>query len=313
MLRKELLMEDLHLDHVVVNGVTLHLAEAGPADGRLVILLHGFPEYWGAWLGYIEELAAAGYHVLAPDQRGYNLSDKPAEVSAYDLDILAADVIGLADHFGHHRFTVIGHDWGGSVGWWIATRHADRLEQLAVLNAPHPLIWREAMQSHPEQRRRSRYLHFFRMPWLPELLLRYGRFRAIVQSISERARPGSVTPEELEEYRAAWSAPGALTAMLNWYRAFLRKELPASTSFRITSRVLLIWGERDPYCVRDLAEASLRLCGNGRAEYVKNATHWVQHDEPELCREILLEFLKGAGATKTSPRTAAVCHALVKC
>jgi hypothetical protein len=99
-------MEDLHLEHVAVNGVTLHLAEAGPADGRLVILLHGFPEYWAAWLQYIEVLAAADYHVIAPDQRGYNLSDKPAEVSGYDLDALAADVIGLADHFGCYRFTV---------------------------------------------------------------------------------------------------------------------------------------------------------------------------------------------------------------
>jgi pimeloyl-ACP methyl ester carboxylesterase len=263
------------------------------------MLLHGFPEYWGAWLEYIKVLAAAGYHVIAHDQRGYNLSGKPAKVSDYDLDMLAADVIGLAEHFGHHRFTVIGHDWGGSVGWWIATRHAERLEQLVVLNAPHPLIWREAMQNHPEQRRRSRYVQFFRLPWLPELLLRRGRFQALVQGISERARPDTVTQERLEPYRAAWSAPGALTAMLNWYRAFLRKDLPDSTSCRIASRVLLIWGERDSYCVRDLAEASLRLCDNGRAEYVKNATHWVQHDEPERCREILLEFLKGVDATRT--------------
>jgi epoxide hydrolase 4 len=295
--RRSLIMEELHFKAVMVNGVTLHLAEAGPADGRLVMLLHGFPEYWGAWLGYIEVLAAAGYHVIAPDQRGYNLSDKPAAVSAYDLDLLAADVIGLADHFGRDRFTIIGHDWGGSVGWWIATRHAERLEQIAVLNAPHPLIWREAMQSHPEQRRKSRYVRLFRLPWLPELLLRQGRFRALGQSISARARPGSVTPEELERYRAAWSAPGALTAMLNWYRAFLHKDLPASTSCRIGSRVLLIWGERDPFGVRDLAEASLRLCDNGKVEYLKDATHWVQHDEPERCREILLGFLQGAEAT----------------
>ena len=125
------------------------------------------------------------------------------------------------------------------MGRWIATRHAERLEQLAILNAPHPLIWREAMQSNTEQRRRSRYVQFFRLPWLPELLLRQGRFRALVQSITERARPGTVKPEELERYRAAWSAPGALTAMLNWYRAFLRKDLPASTNCPIASRVLL--------------------------------------------------------------------------
>ncbi len=285
-------MEDFRFENVTVNGVTLHLARAGPANGRLVILLHGFPEYWGAWRKYIGVLAAAGYHVIAPDQRGYNLSGKPLEVSAYDLEVLAADVIGLAAHFGGHRFTVVGHDWGGSVGWWIAIHHAERLEQLAVMNAPHPLVWREAMQSHPEQRHRSRYVKFFRLPWLPELLLRQGRFRALAQSIS--ARPDTVTQEELGRYRAAWSAPGALTGMLNWYRAFLRKDWPASTNRRIASRVLLIWGERDSFAVRDLVEASLRLCDNGRAEYVKDATHWVQHDEPEHCREILLKFLKSA-------------------
>jgi pimeloyl-ACP methyl ester carboxylesterase len=159
------------------------------------------------------------------------------------------------------------------------------------------LIWREAMRSHPEQRRRSWYVQFFRLSWLPELLLRQGRFRALVQSISDRARPGTVTPEQLERYRAAWSAPGALTAMLNWYRAVLRKDWPAGTHCRIAARVLLIWGERDRFAVRDLAEASLRLCDNGRVEYLERATHWVHHDEPERCREMLLKFLKSAEAT----------------
>jgi pimeloyl-ACP methyl ester carboxylesterase len=121
---------------------------------------------------------------------------------------------------------------------------------------------------------------------------RQGRFRALVQSISERTRPGTVKPEELERYRAAWSAPGALTAMLNWYRAFLRKDLPASTNCRIASRVLLIWGERDSYCVRDLAEASLRLCDNGRAEYVKNATHWYSTMNRSAAENSCLNFSK---------------------
>jgi pimeloyl-ACP methyl ester carboxylesterase len=142
-------------------------------------------------------------------------------------------------------------------------------------------------------------VQFFRLPWFPELLIRQGHFRALSQSVSERARPGAVTPEELERYRAAWSASGALTALLNWYRAFLRKDLPTRASCRVASRVLLIWGERDPFGVRDLAEASLQLYDNGRVEFIEDATHWVQHDEPERCREILLRFLHRAEVTLT--------------
>jgi epoxide hydrolase 4 len=285
-------MTDIRFAQVTVNGVKLHVAEAGPADGRLVLLLHGFPEYWESWRIYIDRLAAAGYHVVAPDQRGYNLSDKPAGVRAYDIDVLAADIAGLAGHFGQRRYTVIGHDWGALVAWWIATKHPEQLDQLAIMNAPHPCVWREAMQDNPEQRRRSWYVRVFRLPWLPELLLRRRQFRVLAESISRRERRGTVTPEELDGYRAAWSKPGALTAMLNWYRAFLAKDLPASADCRITTPVLLIWGERDPYGVRKLADDTLALCDNAQAVYFKDATHWVQHDEPERCCEALLGFLK---------------------
>jgi epoxide hydrolase 4 len=266
------------------------VAEAGPKHGRLVLLLHGFPEYWEAWEGYFEPLVAAGYHVVAPDQRGYNLSDKPSKVGAYDLSTLAADVIGLADHFGRRCFTVVGHDWGGLVGWWIATHHPERLEQLVVLNAPHPSIWREAMRSHPEQRRRSWYVRFFQLPFLPEALLRQRGFKALADSVRRRARPDTVTPAALDRYRAAWGAPGALTGMLNWYRALWRKDLPASAGLRLMTPLLLIWGEQDPFGARALAEASVRLCENSQAIYLKDATHWVQHDEPQRCITACLSF-----------------------
>jgi epoxide hydrolase 4 len=280
----------IQLARVEVNGIVLHVAEAGPKHGRLVLLLHGFPEYWEAWEGYFEPLVAAGYHVVAPDQRGYNLSDKPSKVGAYDLSTLAADVIGLADHFGRRCFTVVGHDWGGLVGWWIATHHPERLEQLVVLNAPHPSIWREAMRSHPEQRRRSWYVRFFQLPFLPEALLRQRGFKALADSVRRRARPDTVTPAALDRYRAAWRAPGALTGMLNWYRALWRKDLPASAGLRLMTPLLLIWGEQDPFGARALAEASVRLCENSQAIYLKDATHWVQHDEPQRCITACLSF-----------------------
>jgi epoxide hydrolase 4 len=290
---------DVQLECIEVNGVVLHVAEAGPKHGRLVILLHGFPEYWEAWEGYFEPLVAAGYHVVAPDQRGYNLSDKPSKIAAYDLNALAVDVLGLADHFGQRCFTVVGHDWGGLVGWWIATCHAERLEQLVLLNAPHPSIWREAMQSHPEQRRRSWYVSFFQLPWLPEALLRQRRFKALADTVGQRARPDTVTAATLDRYRAGWREPGALTGMLNWYRAIWRRDLPPSSELRFITPILLIWGERDAFGVRALAEGSLRLCENGQAIYLKDATHWVQHDEPERCIKALLEFL--GRSTRQSP------------
>jgi len=284
-------MDDIRFGRVAVNGVALYLAEAGPTDGRLVLLLHGFPEYWESWRDYIEPLAVAGCHVVAPDQRGYNMSDKPVGAAAYDLDTLADDIVGLADHFEQSRFVLVGHDWGAAVGWWIATRYPARLDRLVAMNAPHPSVWREVMRSHPLQRRRSRYVNLFGLPWLPEFLLRQRRFKALADSVRQRADPAAVTAAELDRYRAAWSVPGALTAMLNWYRAFLRKDLPASESLRIIPPVLLIWGERDVYGVRELAEASLKLCENGEAVYFENATHWVHHDEPERCRQALLEVL----------------------
>ena len=283
-------MIDISFTRIAVNGVCLNVAEAGPDTGRLVILLHGFPEYWGAWEGYFEPLAAAGYHVVAPDQRGYNLSDRPSEIAAYDVDALAADVLGVADHFGQRRFAVVGHDWGGLVGWWIATRHPGRLQQLAVMNAAHPSVWREAMKSLPEQRRRSWYVRFFQLRLVPEALLSALGCKALADIVRGRARPDTVTPAMLDRYRAAWRAPGAITAMLNWYRAFWRKDLPASAGLRLMTPVLLIWGERDLAGVRALAEASIGLCEDGQAIYLKDATHWVQHDEPERCIAALLDF-----------------------
>jgi epoxide hydrolase 4 len=285
---------EIRFSHVKTSEVTLHVAEAGPRDGPSLFLLHGFPDYCQAWEDYMGPCAAAGFHVIAPDQRGYHLSEKPAGIAAYDLDRLAADITDLADHFGARRLSIIGHDWGGAVGWWIATRSPARLDRLAVINAPHPSVWREAMRSNPEQRRKSLYVRLFRLPWLPELLLRRRRFAALAQSL-ERSAAGP-TQAERDRYLAAWSIPGALTAMLNWYRAFLNKELPPSADLRIVPPVLLIWGEQDPFGVRELAQASLRLCDHGKVIYFADASHWVHRQKRERCLQALLEFLKAGDA-----------------
>ena len=268
------------------NGISLHVAEAGAADGALVFLLHGFPEFWYAWRNQIEALAGRGFHVVAPDLRGYNLSDKPKGVARYDLDQLAADIVGLADHFGRHSFCVVGHDWGASVGWWLAGQQPGRVRRLVALNAPHPAVWIEAMRDNPVQKRKSRYVRMFQIPRLPEFLIGLDHFKALA-----KAFPGTFTEADLEQYRKAWSQPGALTAMINYYRAVLKKQFMPAAEYRITCPTLLIWGKRDIYATPELAEASIQLCRDGRVVYLDQATHWVQHDEPERVAELIASFI----------------------
>jgi pimeloyl-ACP methyl ester carboxylesterase len=272
------------------NGVSLHVADTGPPEGPLVVLLHGFPEFWYGWRRQIDPLAEAGLRVLVPDQRGYHLSARPHEVAAYDLDLLAADILGLAKGIGRRRFSVVGHDWGASVGWWIATRHADRVDRLIAVNAPHPAVWVQAMRTDPEQRGRSRYVSLFRIPVLPEFLMRRGNFKALVDALRESKRPDSWSDDVLNSYRAAWSISGALTGMVNWYRALLRKRLPDQPQ-RIAVPTRIIWGSNDKYAVRDLAERSLHLCDTASVEYL-DASHWVQHDQPVRVAELICEFLR---------------------
>jgi epoxide hydrolase 4 len=282
----------LRFSRYTTNGVTLHCAEAGPEDGRLVILLHGFPEFWYGWRYQIDALARAGYRVVAPDQRGYNKSTKPEGVAAYSIDILAADVIGLADLLGRPHFALAGHDWGGVVGWGAVSRYPDRIERFVALNAPHPMAWRDAVRNDPVQRKKSRYVGFFRLPWLPEFALRWENFKALTYAFRQSRRPNAFPDADLAKYRAAWSEPGALTAMLNWYRAIAPEQVPAEGPPRITVPVLMIWGVRDAYLVPELAEASAKFCTNASVASIDDASHWVQYDAREQVNELLLAFLK---------------------
>jgi pimeloyl-ACP methyl ester carboxylesterase len=272
------------------NGITLHAAVAGPPDGKLVILLHGFPEFWYAWRGQIAPLAGAGLRILAPDQRGYNLSDKPTGVAAYGLDRLADDVLGLADALGRERFAVVGHDWGGVVAWHLAARNPERISRAVILNAPHrATLWRYA-RGHPKQLLKSWYTAFFQLPVLPELALRAGGSWVLRRVLRRSSRPGTFTGADLRHYREAWAQPGALTAMLNWYRAsrHYAGSLPAT---RIRVPVRVIWGGHDTFLDRGLAEAGIALCDRGEVFHRPNATHWVQHEEPDAVNRMLIDFL----------------------
>ena len=283
------------------NGLDLHAVAAGPPDGPLVLLLHGFPEFWYGWRRQIPPLAAAGLRVVAPDQRGYNLSAKPDGVAAYDIDALADDALGLADALGRERFAVAGHDWGAVLAWHLAERNPERVERAAVLNGPHPATWRDYALAHPSQALRSWYAAFFQAPLLPEWTLGAADFAWLRASLSRSARPGTFSEDDLRRYRDAWARPGALTAMLNWYRALPRRAAPLRPG-RIRVPVRVVWGDRDPFLDRGLAEAGLALCDRGEAFHLPDATHWVQHEEPERVNRLLAEFLAPAPQGPSPPR-----------
>lgn len=276
--------------YVGVNGISLHVAEAGPPDGPLLILLHGFPEFWYGWRHQIEPFAAAGYHVIVPDQRGYNLSGKPKELDAYMLDRLAGDVIGLADHFGAERFFLAGHDWGSIAGWWTAQNFPGRVRRYVALSAGHPAVYVDHIRNDWAQRRKSYYVAMFQIPWLPEAMMRARNFKLLADAVSATAKPGTVSVDDLARYREAWRQPGALTAMVNWYRAIRKVKLGGPETYRIEPPVLMVWGMKDIYGVPALAEDSVKLCDRGELLMLENATHWTLSDEAERVTKAMLDF-----------------------
>ncbi len=276
---------------IPTNGIRLHVFQDGPEDGPLVILLHGFPEFSYSWRRQIPHLAAAGFRVWAPDQRGYNLSDKPDGLAAYALDELAADAVGLIDAAGRERAFLVGHDWGGAVAWWTAARHGDRLQRMIVLNAPHWAVMQRKLRGSLAQLRKSWYMLFFQLPWLPERLIRQQNWKLAADSLQRTSRPGTFGEVELAHYRRAWSQPNAFHSMLNWYRASVQRPLRPPRSPRIAVPTLLIWGARDTFLSREMAQPSIDHCDNGRLVFLDEASHWVQHEEPRRVNQLIASFL----------------------
>jgi epoxide hydrolase 4 len=274
--------------HIATNGITLHVVQSGPVAGPVVILLHGFPEFWYGWRRQISALAAAGYRVIVPDQRGYNLSDKPRGVKAYNMNALADDVIGLIDAAGRDRVFLVGHDWGGVIAWWAARNYPERIEKLAILNAPHPSAYQRFVMTHPKQGLMSWYIGFFQLPLLPEALTR----RSFWQSASPGRTPDAFTEEDLAMYREAMRQPRALHSMINYYRAAVRHPAKGRIrSPRITMPTLILWGNRDKYLATELAHESAALCDDSRVAMF-DASHWLQHEEAERVNQMLIGFLK---------------------
>lgn len=283
---------DTQLEHVFLptNGIRLQVTQAGTRYGPLVLLLHGFPEFWYGWRHQIRPLAEAGFRVWAPDQRGYNLSDKPQDISAYRLDELAMDVLGLIDAAGVERCYLAGHDWGAIVAWWVARHYPDRLHKLAVLNGPHPAVMVHTLGKSLSQLRRSWYLFYFQLPFMPEAVLRTYDWDYLVKILKHGSKPGSFTPDDLEQYQHAWWRKDAVTCMLNWYRAAVRMPPDLTGDLRIHVPTLILWGSQDAALEREMAEASLNLCDQGKLVLFQNSGHWVQHDEAPAVSKHLVDF-----------------------
>jgi pimeloyl-ACP methyl ester carboxylesterase len=286
---------NLDVEHkfVTVGETRIHYVEAG--HGPTVVLLHGFPEFWYSWRNQIPALVAAGYRVIAPDLRGYNESSRPQEIESYCLPDLVRDVAGLITQCGDAPVTLIGHDWGGVIAWLVPRLHPALVGKLIVLNAPHsgPLL-RELRRS-TQQKMRLSYQLFMRMPMLPELWMRMFGYRNLQRTLRRMAkRAGNFDAAELHEYVDAWSKPGALTGMANYYRALprSRKALRSSGNQPITNPTLLIWGERDPVFTHATTENFSEWVPNARVAYIEEAGHFVQSDAPEKVNKLIIDFLQ---------------------
>jgi epoxide hydrolase 4 len=281
---------ELRHGYADLSEVRLHYVEAG--EGPLVVLLHGFPEFWYSWRAQIPALAAAGFRVVAPDMRGYNLSSRPRGVDAYAMHHLTADVRELIAERGAQRAMLAGHDWGAAVAWATAIGHPQVVERLAILNVPHPRRMLQGLRT-ARQVRKSWYMFFFQLPWLPERFVSYNRWQGFRDNFAHDARPGAFSAADVARYVEAWSRPGAATAMINYYRAALRAQASRRSGGGlrpISAPTLVIWGERDRHLGAELAEPDHRdVPGLDRVERL-DASHWVQHDEPETVNRLLAEF-----------------------
>jgi epoxide hydrolase 4 len=277
---------------IQTNGIRLHAVQAGNPEGPLVLLLHGFPEFWYGWKHQVGPLAEAGFRVLVPDQRGYNLSDKPERVSAYHVDELIQDILALIDWAGREQAALVGHDWGGILTWYLALRYPERVSRAAILNAPHPVVMEQHLSRNPRQMMRSIYALFFQIPFLPEAISRANDWKLVVETLEKTSRPGTFNRADFEEYRQAWWRKNAFTAMVNWYRASARRRPLPPANPKVQIPIQIIWGAQDFALGAEMVKPSLDLCAQGKLLFLEEATHWIQHEEVEKVNQTLLEFLQ---------------------
>ncbi len=275
-------------EYINTNGIKLHYVTQG--EGPLMLMLHGFPEFWYSWRHQIPEFAK-DFKVVALDLRGYNDSDKPAEQSAYVMAEFIKDVEGVVRGLGYDKCVLVGHDWGGAIAWNFAYAHPEMVERLIILNLPHPAKFAEGLRT-PQQLLRSSYIFFFQLPWLPEMMLKSADYQPIETAFKSMAVDKSAfTQENLQAYKDAVAKPGAMTAMLNYYRNAFEQGILRQDWRVLEVPTLMIWGENDTALGKELTYGTEAYVRNFQINYIPNCSHWVQQEQPQLVNHYMREFL----------------------
>lgn len=284
-----------------VNGITLHYVTQG--SGKLILFLHGFPEFWYAWKAQLEEFGK-DHQAVAPDLRGFNLSSKPAEVAQYKAKVLVEDVRGLIEHLGHDRCILVAHDWGGAVGWSLAMAYPQYVEKLVIINSPHPATFARELLANEKQQKASAYMNFFRAPQA-EALLAADDFAWLFRAHRAWGGDNWMTDEDRAAYLEAWAQPGAMTGGLNYYRVTPmhpaesdadRQALAAIAAerarFMVRVPTLAIWGEGDAALLPSLLDGLAEFVPDLKIHRIPEATHWVVHEKPEEVNRAIREFIR---------------------
>ncbi len=282
-------MSEIKFGYAQIGSVKLHYAAAGDGE-KLVILLHGFPEFWYSWRHQIAALSDE-YTIVAPDMRGYNLSDKPANVSDYKMDNLVDDVTGLIRHFGREQAAIVGHDWGASVAWAVAAKHPEAVWKLCALQVPPVSVWQK--NQTVKQFLASWYMFFFQIPRLPEWLISRNDYAVLAGGLKNgTVERGIFTDESIAEYKKAWCEPDALTSALNYYRANILKRLFSKEQTKIKVPTLFIYGEKDAVILPETVKGIGEIVDAPYQEIrIPDAAHWVQQEAAEIVTDSLREFL----------------------
>lgn len=288
---------------IEANGLRFHCLTAGDQGRPLLLMLHGFPEYSGAWEELLERLSDQ-YFCVAPDQRGYNLSAKPADVSAYRGGVLARDAAAIIEHFGPRADAVIGHDWGASVAYALSFARPDLMDALVILNGAHPIPFQQSLAAGGQQSAASQYIEYLRSP-RAEARLRADDFSKLIDVFADGMDMSWLSDARRAKYIKAWAQPGALTGMLNWYRAtpmqVAKPGQPISydqlislnaAALRVTPRHLLLWGKKDTALAMEAHEGLHAHCDDLTVRYFDDADHWIIHQKPDEMADAIRAFLR---------------------